>query len=215
MKLKLSLINKHVLKVKEDLDFRADQGSQLIQKAEVNLIFGKIVPILSVHQGIVVLLKELVENMQGSAEVPQIVENTETGAELAQIFIDAYEELSQAYPPFLIYHEAIRGLIAAAQERNPDFRVYLMEKERSEEFGRKTFDDLFIRPVQRIPQLLNLLERLEKHTSAMNKQKVKEAIGLLDKMQKRACEAATQNDNFIQELSSYNEVEGLPVNLIV
>uniref|UniRef100_A0A0K0D4S5 DH domain-containing protein n=1 Tax=Angiostrongylus cantonensis TaxID=6313 RepID=A0A0K0D4S5_ANGCA len=189
-----------LLSVKEYLE--VDHGSQLINKSEVSLIFGKISPIIVVHQGIIVHLKELLKNWK-------------SGADVAQIWIDAFDDLNRVYAPYLNTYETAVDALAAADKANPRLHAYLRAMECSKEFKRNTFKDLLIRPVQRIPTLIVLLKELEnKSKSERKSEKIKEAIVLMDKVVSRANDVRAQNDDFIQQLSFFNEVEGVPPHLM-
>ncbi|KIH68276.1 hypothetical protein ANCDUO_01389 [Ancylostoma duodenale] len=86
-------------------------------------------------------------------------------------------------------------------------------KEYSVEFKRNGFQDLLIRPVQRLPTIVVLLKELQKRNNKFSA-KVEEAIGLIEKIISRANTVRAQNDEFIEQMSFFNEVEGVPPHMV-
>ncbi|KJH41151.1 BRCA1 protein [Dictyocaulus viviparus] len=98
--------------VKEELDLLLDEGVVLLHKSEVSLIFGKILPIMTVHQGIIARLKVILDNWKSDADV-------------AQVWIDSFDDLNRVYAPYSNTHDTAVDALGAADKANPRVHAFL------------------------------------------------------------------------------------------
>ncbi|PIO72901.1 RhoGEF domain protein [Teladorsagia circumcincta] len=182
---------KLLLEVKHGLEQAAESGCPLMQKSEIALIFGKISPIIKVHEAIISRLKQILDNWKSDVEV-------------AQTWIDAHDDLNRVYVPYSNTYDTAGEKLNWADRTNPRLHAFIRAKECKSNFKRNTLQDLLIRPVQRMPTLIVLLKadsvRIDDATVVGDE----EEVG-------RANEVRAQNDNFIEQLNFFNEVEDVPI----
>ncbi|CAJ0608703.1 unnamed protein product [Cylicocyclus nassatus] len=192
-----------LVKVKSDLEHAIETGDPLMQKADVSLIFGKIPPILHVHEHIIATLRSILDNWdEASASI-----------KIAQVWIGAYEDLDRVYSPYSNNYDTARITLTSADETDPRLHAFIRAKECGTDFQRCRFQDLLIKPVQRLPTVVILLKELQKRDANCSK-KVDEAIALVEKIISRANTVRAQNDDFIEQISFFNEVECVPPYLV-
>jgi protein ECT2 len=70
------------------------------------------------------------------------------------------DALLKTYPPFVNFYEKTKDAIATCDKLKPRFHAFLKIAQSKPECGRQTLVELFIRPVQRLPSTLLLLDGL-------------------------------------------------------
>ncbi|KAK5965136.1 DH domain-containing protein [Trichostrongylus colubriformis] len=183
--------------VKKGLEEAAESECPLMQRSEITLIFGKISPIIEVHEQIISRLRKILDNWTNDGDV-------------AQVWVDAYEDLNRVYVPYSNAYDTAREKLILADKASPRLHAFIRAKECNSNFNRNTMQDLLIRPVQRLPTLIVLLRELQKRRDRKS-EIVERAIASIDKIVSRANDVRAQNDNFIEQLHFFNEVEGVPV----
>lgn len=74
------------------------------------------------------------------------------------MFIIKADALLKIYPPFLNFYEKTKEAIIACDRNKPRFHAFLKIAQSRPECGRQTLIELLIRPVQRLPSTLLLLD---------------------------------------------------------
>ena len=70
------------------------------------------------------------------------------------------DALLKTYPPFVNFYEKTKDAIVNCDKVKPRFHAFLKITQSKPECGRQTLVELFIRPVQRLPSTLLLLDGL-------------------------------------------------------
>ncbi|WKY14110.1 hypothetical protein Q1695_000009 [Nippostrongylus brasiliensis] len=172
-------------RVKQELENEIARGAQLLPKSEITLIFGKVPPIISVHERMVAEIKPFVYSGQSANAV--------------QVLINSFDDLNRVYAPYSNTYDIAGDTLAKADKMNARLHAFIRARECSIDFKRNTLQDLLIRPVQRLPTLIVLLKELQKHDK--KSKTIEEAIVLIDKVVRLV-------------LSFFNEVEGVPPHLM-
>jgi protein ECT2 len=68
------------------------------------------------------------------------------------------DALLKTYPPFVNFYEKTKDAIVNCDKIKPRFHAFLKITQSKPECGRQTLVELFIRPVQRLPSTLLLLD---------------------------------------------------------
>lgn len=63
----------------------------------------------------------------------------------------------KAYPPYINFFEQMREQLIQCDTQKPRFHAFLKINQAKPECGRQSFQDLMIRPVQRLPSISLLL----------------------------------------------------------
>ncbi|EPB67846.1 hypothetical protein ANCCEY_13060 [Ancylostoma ceylanicum] len=107
---------KLLLKVKDALMERVEKEKPIISKPKIVQIFGKIQPIVDLHEEISQKLADLIENWN------------ENKCDVAKIWVDANNELLRVYPSYINYCDDARCLLIDAYERHPRLRAFIEMK---------------------------------------------------------------------------------------
>ncbi|VDL82647.1 unnamed protein product [Nippostrongylus brasiliensis] len=153
-------------RVKQELENEIARGAQLLPKSEITLIFGKVPPIISVHERMVAEIKPFVYSGQSANAV--------------QVLINSFDDLNRVYAPYSNTYDIAGDTLAKADKMNARLHAFIRARECSIDFKRNTLQDLLIRPVQRLPTLIVLLKELQKHDK--KSKTIEEAIVLIDKV---------------------------------
>ena len=77
---------------------------------------------------------------------------------MGEIYVDNADALLKTYPPFVNFYEKTKDAIVNCDKNKPRFHAFLKITQGKPECGRQTLVELFIRPVQRLPSTLLLLD---------------------------------------------------------
>jgi hypothetical protein len=67
------------------------------------------------------------------------------------------DDLEKAYPPFVNYFENVKEMLEKICHERPRFHAFLKIAQSKPECSRQSFQELLIRPVQRLPSMSLLL----------------------------------------------------------
>lgn len=76
---------------------------------------------------------------------------------IGKLILDNRNELIKAYPPYINFFEQMREQLIQCDTQKPRFHAFLKINQAKPECGRQSFQDLMIRPVQRLPSISLLL----------------------------------------------------------
>ena len=129
---------------KQPLETVVNTSEELLNILEIKNIFGYFQPIYEVHQKMLDDLRYVEQNW---------IEDTNIG----EIILKYRSELMKAYPPYINFLEKTKEMLDLCDQKNLRFREFLKKGQSRPECGRQSLKDLLIRPVQRLPSILLLL----------------------------------------------------------
>ncbi|ETN71783.1 hypothetical protein NECAME_14085 [Necator americanus] len=113
-------------KVKDALIERVEKEKPIISRPKIVQIFGKIQPIVDLHEEISQKLADLIDNY------------SEKQCDVAKIWVDANNELLRVYPSYINYCDNARSLLIDACERHPRLRTFIEILRRTKEIQTQT-----------------------------------------------------------------------------
>ncbi|KAK6736874.1 hypothetical protein RB195_019518 [Necator americanus] len=192
---------KLLLMVKDALIERVEKEKPIISRPKIVQIFGKIQPIVDLHEEISQKLADLIDNY------------SEKQCDVAKIWVDANNELLRVYPSYINYCDNARSLLIDACERHPRLRTFIEEQEKLPEFHRQRAIDIMTFPVQRLAGVKLLLEKLEKKSNNESTE-LQHAIQSVGNVLRRSNSVRRENDVHIAQLNLLQEVESIPCELV-
>uniref|UniRef100_A0A183CEN9 DH domain-containing protein n=1 Tax=Globodera pallida TaxID=36090 RepID=A0A183CEN9_GLOPA len=175
----------------------------LLQANELNVLFRKIEPLIQVHENILQNLRKQVSDWK----------NTNL---IGKIWADSAFDLEKFYPPYINCYDEMLATLDLCDASRPKFHAFLKQAEAKKECQKNSIRDLLIRPVQRIPSVLLLLQELQKRTERNNPDYpwVKGAVELLKGVLDKTNESRRRTENYQHFLEICQDIEGLPIALI-
>jgi hypothetical protein len=134
---------------------------------------------------------------------------------LNNFFLKA-DSLLKTYPPFVNFYEKTKEAIAACDKTKPRFHAFLKIAQSKPECGRQTLTELLIRPVQRLPSTLLLLDDILKETSKTHKDYdlLTRAIASLKEVMTHINEDKRKIENQLTMFVLMNDIENCPATLL-
>ncbi|EDV28860.1 uncharacterized protein TRIADDRAFT_52151 [Trichoplax adhaerens] len=184
-----TIINLFKLPLEQD-----QRGGPMLTPGEIKTIFSSIPEILDVHKIILVKILEI-DNL---------------------VFSSKAEALLKAYPPFVNFFELTKETLEQCDKKYPRFHAFLKLCQNKPECGRQSLVELLIRPVQRLPSTILLLQDIMKHTSATNPDctKLEEAISSLRNVMTHINEDKRKTEGRMQMFEIVRDIEGCPPYLL-
>lgn len=126
------------------------------------------------------------------------------------------ESLLKIYPPFLNFYEKTKEAILACDRTKPRFHAFLKIAQSRPECGRQTLIELLIRPVQRLPSTLLLLDDILKETPKTHRdhELLTKAICSLKEVMTHINEDKRKTDNHMTMFNLVNDIDNCPVYMI-
>ncbi|XP_043730567.1 protein ECT2 isoform X6 [Cervus elaphus] len=185
------------------LEEEGQRGGPILAPEEIKTIFGSIPDIFDVHTKIKDDLEDLIVNWDESKSI-------------GDIFLKYSKDLVKIYPPFVNFFEMSKETIIKCEKQKPRFHAFLKINQAKPECGRQSLVELLIRPVQRLPSVVLLLNDLKKHTSEENPDKstLEKAIGSLKEVMTHINEDKRKTEAQKQIFDVVYEVDGCPANLL-
>ncbi|XP_047735448.1 protein ECT2 [Hyalella azteca] len=196
----LDTINKVI---KEPLEDDSQPGGPLLDSQELRYIFGHLPPIHDVHT-----------KMRN--DFLHLAHNWHPDASIGQIILNYSDDLEKAYPPFVNYFENVKEMLEKICHERPRFHAFLKIAQSKPECSRQSFQELLIRPVQRLPSMSLLLNDMLKHTDRNHNDhtalsnaldKIKSVMTFIND-NKRKTEAK------LKLFEIHNDIEYCPPNLV-
>ena len=135
---------------KDPIEAPDQVAGPILDQTELKEIFGNLPPIYEVHCKIKDRLERLANRINLNF-------NDDAGC-VGDIYLDNADALLKTYPPFVNFYEKTKEMIVNCDKTKPRFHAFLKITQSKPECGRQTLIDLFIRPVQRLPSTLLLLD---------------------------------------------------------
>ncbi|OWK05901.1 ECT2, partial [Cervus elaphus hippelaphus] len=126
------------------LEEEGQRGGPILAPEEIKTIFGSIPDIFDVHTKIKDDLEDLIVNWDESKSI-------------GDIFLKYSKDLVKIYPPFVNFFEMSKETIIKCEKQKPRFHAFLKINQAKPECGRQSLVELLIRPVQRLPSVVLLL----------------------------------------------------------
>lgn len=191
---------------KEPIEAPDQVAGPILDQTETKEIFGNLPPIYEVHCKI----KERLERL-----VNRLAVNEET-ISVGDIYMDNSEALLKTYPPFVNFYEKTKDAINNCDKIKPRFHAFLKIAQSKPECGRQTLVELLIRPVQRLPSTLLLLDDILKETPKTHKdhELLTKAIGSLKEVMTHINEDKRKIENQLAMFVLINDIENCPATLL-
>ncbi|XP_045707956.1 protein ECT2 isoform X3 [Phyllostomus hastatus] len=185
------------------LEEEGQRGGPILAPEEIKTIFGSIPDIFDVHSKIKDDLEDLIVNWDESRSI-------------GDIFLKYSKDLVKTYPPFVNFFEMSKETIIKCEKQKPRFHAFLKINQAKPECGRQSLVELLIRPVQRLPSVVLLLNDLKKHTAEENPDKstLENAIESLREVMTHINEDKRKTEAQKQIFDVVYEVDGCPANLL-
>ncbi|CAF1683155.1 unnamed protein product, partial [Adineta ricciae] len=134
---------------KNEMEKDDRRNGPILTKVESTQIFGNIEEIYHLHLSI-------------AEQLDHAINEDEC---IGSVFLANSIELLRVYQPYTKFYDKTIEAIHTLEKTNSRFYAYLKICEHKSELGKQHLADLMIRPIQRLPSILLLLERLLKYTS--------------------------------------------------
>lgn len=204
---------KLVLKFKCSLETEL-ATSDFMSKSDVAMMFGKLEPILELHENIYAKLTQISNEANNVLSSVNGKKNDDKTLDFSQVWIDAKEDMKKAYPQYLNSFDTIKRFFDKQDRENSKFHTFCKAKESNPEFHRLKLTDLMVKPVQRLPSVVLLLREIAKKSDSKLKHTAEEAAKAIDDVLKIANKTREKNDNFINHLSKFTDIENVPPCLV-
>ncbi|CAG5118270.1 unnamed protein product [Candidula unifasciata] len=175
----------------------------ILAPQDTKIIFGNIPPIYEVHCKLKDSLSFLMEHWS---------ENNSIG----ECLLNRAEEMMKAYPPFVNFFEKTKETIQRCDNSNPRFHAFLKLCLSKPECGRQSLQELLIRPVQRLPSVILLLQDIHKRTESNNPDKVKleQAIDKVKTIMTHINEDKRKTESRVVMFDIINDIDSCPATLL-
>lgn len=179
------------------------ESEALLNNTELKIIFGNLPPIYEVHRR---MLEEL---RKASAHWS---EDTSVG----KIFLRYSEDLLKAYPPFVNFFETMKEMLTQCDMNKPRFHAFLKVCQTRPECGRQGLQDLLIRPVQRLPSIMLLLNDILKNTGKSNADflALEQALSAIKEVMTHINEDKRKTEGQKVMFDIFNEIHDCPPDLV-
>ncbi|UJR09565.1 hypothetical protein I4U23_013800 [Adineta vaga] len=176
------------------------RNGPILTKVESTQIFGNIEEIYHLHTKIVEKIDKAI--------------NEESC--IGSVFLNNTKELLRVYQPYTKFYDKTIQAIHFLEKNNSRFYAYLKICEHKSELGKQHLVDLMIRPIQRLPSVLLLLERLLKYTSDTHSdyQQLIDTIDKLRDVTKKLNEERGKTEKHLSLFSIVNSIENCPPELL-
>ncbi|XP_014677396.1 PREDICTED: protein ECT2-like [Priapulus caudatus] len=188
---------------KDPLDQPDQVGGPLLSPTEIKLIFGNLPPIYEVH----LKMKESLAEKMASWDDNKSIGN---------IILQNADALLKAYPPFVNFFEKTKEALQICDHQNTRFHAFLKICQSKPECGRQSLMELLIRPVQRLPSIILLLNDLLKHTPKVNcdHTALDKAIEALKEVMRHINEDKRKTEGQVVMFDIVNDIDNCPADLL-
>ncbi|XP_070538599.1 protein ECT2-like [Ptychodera flava] len=178
-------------------------GGPILAAEDIKTIFGKIPDIHDVH---VKLRDDLADLMASYSDDKSV----------GEIILRHSNDMMKAYPPFVNYFEMTKETLQRCDRQKPRFHAFLKICQSKPECGRQTLAELLIRPVQRLPSIILLLQDLLKRTDKNNSDcdELENAVAAIKEVTKHINEDKRKTEGHTTMFDIINDIEGVPAHLL-
>jgi hypothetical protein len=202
----VNILHTIIFYFKEPIEATDQVAGPILDQTETKEIFGNLPPIYEVHCKI----KDRLERLAN-----RVLQNDETTT-VGDIYMDQTDALLKSYPPFVNFYEKTKDAIVNCDKGKPRFHAFLKIAQTKPECGRQTLVELLIRPVQRLPSTLLLLDDILKETPKTHKdhELLTKAIASLKEVMTHINEDKRKIENQISMFVLINDIENCPATLL-
>ncbi|VDK35480.1 unnamed protein product [Taenia asiatica] len=177
-------------------------GGPILPRAEADIVFGKLTPIYQLHKRLQSRLAELESTW-----------NMET-SRLGEIVLPYIDEMEKVYSHYMQFYSAPH--LQQLGREYPRFLAFMRQVERRKESGRQSLSDLLVRPVQRLPSMLLLIQGIIKFTPSSHPDhddvsafasRLSDILGHINMRLKK-------NEEHISLLNLYHDISGAPPEML-
>ncbi|XP_043209980.1 protein ECT2-like isoform X9 [Amphibalanus amphitrite] len=188
---------------KEPLEGADQVGGPLLEPPDIKIIFGNIPPIYEVHCQLRDDLAAMAGRWRDELSVGEAV-------------IKYGDDLMRSYPPFVNFFEKSKETLVRLDQARPRFHAFLKISQSKPECGRQTLQELLIRPVQRLPSMILLLNDILKHTpkSHPDHQKLEEALAKIKEVMTHINEDKRRTEGQMALFNIFNDIENCPAHIV-
>jgi len=189
--------------IKQPLEQPDILGGPMLDGPQIHYIFGNLPPIQAVHTNIRNSLLRLAHSWSDQASI-------------GEILLRYCDDLEKAYPPFVNYFENVKKMLDEVSGVSPRFHAFLKIVQSKPECGRQTFQELLIRPVQRLPSMSLLLSDILKHTdkSHSDHEHLSVALDRIKRVMTFVNDNKRQTEAKLKLFEIHNDIENCPADLI-
>ncbi|PIO74591.1 hypothetical protein TELCIR_03403 [Teladorsagia circumcincta] len=173
-----------------------------MEEATIKQIFGKIKPMVDVHEKIVAQLEDLLENFDRK------------GHRIAEVWKNISYELIQIYPAYTNYCDSARSMFVDACEKSSKLKLFIETLEKQPEFRRQRVADIMTIPVQRLAGVKLLLEKLQKKSKGGQSAAIQKAIDKVGDVLSQSNTVRLNSDKYMPTLALMAEIEEIPASLV-
>lgn len=202
----VSILHTIIHLFKEPIEAPDQVAGPILDQTEVKEIFGNLPPIYEVHCKIKDRLERLANRIFLNEEVMSV----------GEIYLDNSDALLKTYPPFVNFYEKTKDAIGSCDKLKPRFHAFLKIVQSKPECGRQTLMELFIRPVQRLPSTLLLLDDILRETPKAHRdhELLAKAISSLKEVMTHINEDKRKIENQLAMFVLINDIENCPATLL-
>jgi len=175
---------------------------EILSKQQISIIFGKIPPIIDVHRNIKNSLENLMNNWDSRYHDTLI----------GYVWAVHGPELSKVYPPFVNSYDEARQTLEDCLTMIPKFHTFVKTAESDPKCRKITLKDMLIKPVQRLPSVVLLLNEIMKRTDKNHKDHecLRQGIVEIERVLRQSNQCRERTDAFKEFLHITGQIEGLP-----
>ena len=189
----------------EDPSLMQEQANQFLNETEIKLIFGDVPPIYEVHAKM-------------HQEFVAAINNWTEDFSVGEVYLRYADDLLKAYPPFVNFFEEAKRTILECDKAKPRFHAFLKCCQSKPECGRQTLAELMIRPVQRLPSVILLLNDLIKHTKKerdhKDTPKLEAALAKIKQVLNNINEDKRKTEGQVCIFEIFSDIENCPPSLV-
>ncbi|CAL4094312.1 unnamed protein product [Meganyctiphanes norvegica] len=190
--------------IKEPLEDPTNiQGGPMLDPQDLRYIFGNVPPVRDVHTRMRNDLLKLAHDWRDDASIGDII-------------LNYCPDLEKAYPPFINFFEGVKELLGKLCQEKPRFHAFLKIAQNKPECGRQSFQELLIRPVQRLPSMSLLISDILKHTDRLSTDhtKLEQALHKIRSVMTYINDDKRKTEAKLKLFEIHNDIENCPPNLV-
>ncbi|XP_047485177.1 protein ECT2-like isoform X4 [Penaeus chinensis] len=189
--------------IKAPLESIVQPGGPMLDAQELKFIFGNLPPIHEVHK-----------RMRN--DLLQLAHNWSDDASIGDIILKYSSDLQAAYPPFINYFENMKEMLQRISIERPRFHAFLKIAQNKPECGRQSFQELLIRPVQRLPSMSLLINDILKHTdkASPDHASLEQALDQIKSVMTYINDDKRKTEAKLKLFEIHNDIEMCPPNLV-
>jgi hypothetical protein len=175
----------------------------LLSKQEIAVIFDKVPSLIPVHRSFAAELQKCIKNWDKESQL------------IGKIWAYGAADLEKVYPPYINSYDEATNTLEECARNSSKFHAFLELQKANPNCQRNSVRDMLIRPVQRIPSVLLLLQEIRKKTNKTNPdfEWLGFAIEKVQAVLAKTNEKRKQTEQYQIFLEICGDIEGFPPEL--